>query len=146
MSACTAFDLVASAAGPHLVPAYRLAAEHLSISGPERSTIAIPASRAGRRCGGRTGLAGDGNLGSHKSATIRRAVKAAGARHWFLPPCSPDLNPIEQAFSKIRHWMRHAPKRTIDDIWRHIGTPVKAIQPDECTNGLLTAGCASAKT
>ena len=56
------------------------------------------------------------NLGSHKSAAIRQAIKATGARLWFLLPYSPDLNPIEQAFAKIKHWMRNAQKRTIDDI------------------------------
>ena len=48
------------------------------------------------------------NLGSHKSAAVRRMVRAAGARLWYLPPYSPDLNPIEQAFAKIKHWMRQA--------------------------------------
>jgi transposase len=86
------------------------------------------------------------NLGSHKSAAIRQAIKAAGARLWFLPPYSPDLNPIEQAFSKIKHWMRHAQKRTVDDTWRHIGTPVETIQPHECANYLTNTGYASVKT
>lgn len=86
------------------------------------------------------------NLGSHKSAAVRQAIKAAGAQLWFLPPYSPDLNPIEQAFSKIKHWMRHAQKRTIDDTWRHIGRLVETIQPDECANYLTNAGYASAKT
>jgi transposase len=45
----------------------------------------------------------------------------AGARLWYLPPYSPDLNPIEQAFSKIKHWMRNAQKRSIEETWRHIG-------------------------
>ena len=62
------------------------------------------------------------NLGSHKSAAIRHMIRAAGARLWFLPPYSPDLNPIEQAFAKIKHWMRIAQKRTVEDTWRHIGT------------------------
>lgn len=57
------------------------------------------------------------NLGSHKSAALRRIIRAAGARLWYLPPYSPDLNPIEQAFAKIKHWMRLAQKRTIDDAW-----------------------------
>lgn len=61
------------------------------------------------------------NLGSHKSAAIRQMIKAAGARLWYLPPYSPDLNPIEQAFAKIKHWMRQAQKRTLEDTWRHIG-------------------------
>jgi putative transposase len=64
------------------------------------------------------------NLGSHKSATLRRIIRAAGARLWYLPPYSPDLNPIDQAFAKVKHWMRIAQKRTIDDVWRHIGTLV----------------------
>lgn len=85
------------------------------------------------------------NLGSHKSATIRQLIKAAGARLWFLPPYSPDLNPIEQAFSKIKHWMRNAQKRTIEDTWRHIGRLVETIQPAECQNYLVNAGYGSVK-
>ncbi|CAN7720302.1 MULTISPECIES: IS630 family transposase [Neorhizobium] len=85
------------------------------------------------------------NLGSHKSAAIRKAIKAAGARLWFLPPYSPDLNPIEQAFSKIKHWMRNAQRRTIDETWRHIGNLVEAIQSDECANYLENAGYVSVK-
>ncbi|XKM40704.1 IS630 family transposase [Rhizobium ruizarguesonis] len=86
------------------------------------------------------------NLGSHKAAAVRRAIKAAGARLWFLPPYSPDLNPIEQAFSKIKHWMRLAQKRTIKDTWQHVGTLVQTIQPEECANYLSNAGYASVKT
>ena len=48
------------------------------------------------------------NLGSHKSKAVRDAIRAAGARLWFLPKYSPDLNPIEQAFAQIKHWMRLA--------------------------------------
>ena len=55
------------------------------------------------------------NLRSHKSAAVRQSIKTAGARFWFLPPYSPDLNPIEQAFAKIKHWMRHAQKRSAED-------------------------------
>lgn len=76
------------------------------------------------------------NLGSHKSATTRHLIKAAGARLWFLPPYSSDLNPIEQAFSKIKHWMRNAQKRTSNNTWRHIGRLVETIQPPECQNYL----------
>ncbi|WP_371212536.1 transposase [Methylocystis sp. ATCC 49242] len=54
------------------------------------------------------------NLGSHKGEAVRRAIRSAGARLWFLPPYSPDLNPIEQTFSKLKHWMRQAQQRTID--------------------------------
>jgi len=86
------------------------------------------------------------NLGSHKSAAVGSMIRAAGARLWFLPPNSPDLNPIEQAFAKIKHWMRMAQKRTIEDTWRHLGTLVQTIEPAECQNYLANAGYASVKT
>ncbi|RAX41091.1 IS630 family transposase [Rhizobium tropici] len=86
------------------------------------------------------------NLGSHKSGAIRQMIRDAGARLWYLPPYSPDLNPIEQAFAKIKHWMRLAQKRTIDDTWRHIGHLVTTIEPSECSNYFANAGYASVKT
>jgi transposase len=86
------------------------------------------------------------NLGSHKSADVRHAIRAAGARLWFLPPYSPDLNPIEQAVAKIKHWMRLAQKRTIEDTWRHIGHLTTTIQPIECQNYFKNSGYASDKT
>lgn len=86
------------------------------------------------------------NLGSHKSAAVRQTIRAAGARLWFLPPYSPDLNPIEQAFAKIKHWMRIAQKRTIEETWRHIGHLVSTIEPTECANYIENAGYASVKT
>ncbi len=85
------------------------------------------------------------NLGSHKSASIRKAIRAAGARLWFLPSYSPDLNPIEQAFAKIKHWMRILQKRTVEDTWRAIGRLVSTIKPQECANYLENAGYASVK-
>ncbi|MBO4228618.1 IS630 family transposase [Bradyrhizobium neotropicale] len=86
------------------------------------------------------------NLGSHKSAALRRIIRGAGARLWYLPPYSPDLNPIEQTFAKIKHWMRIAQKRTLEDIWRHIGDLVTSMQPTECSNYFANAGYASIKT
>ncbi|MCX7899496.1 MAG: IS630 family transposase [Methylocystis sp.] len=83
------------------------------------------------------------NLGSHKGAAVRRAIRAAGARLWFLPPYSPDLNPIEQTFSKLKHWMRQAQQRTVDETWRQIGRLAKDIQPQECANYFSNAGYAS---
>lgn len=83
------------------------------------------------------------NLGSHKSAAVRRMIRAAGARLWYLPPYSPDFNPIEQAFAKIKHWMRAAQKRTAEDVWRHIGSLVASIDPRECSNYFANAGYAS---
>ena len=86
------------------------------------------------------------NLGSHKSVAVRQMIRGAGARLWFLPPYSPDLNPIEQAFAKIKHWLRSAQKRTLDDTWRHVGHLVEAIKPQECGNYFSNAGYASIKT
>jgi transposase len=83
------------------------------------------------------------NLGSHKSAELRRMIKAVGARLWYLPPYSPDLNPIEQTFAKIKHWMRNAQKRTIADLCRGLGELVRQIQPTECQNYFVNAGYAS---
>jgi transposase len=62
------------------------------------------------------------NLGSHKGNAIRRAIRAAGARLVFLPPYSPDLNPIEQVFAKLKILLRKAEERTIEGVWR---TPTK---------------------
>jgi len=83
------------------------------------------------------------NLGSHKSKMVRDAIKAAGARLWFLPPYSPDLNPIEQTFAKIKHWMRMAQKRTIEEAWKHVGHIVGSVSPQECANYLKNSGYAS---
>jgi len=83
------------------------------------------------------------NLGSHKAIALRQAIKAVGARLWYLPPYSPDLNPIEQTFAKIKHWLRLAQKRSIEDVWRYVGDLVSTIQPGECTNYFANAGYAS---
>lgn len=85
------------------------------------------------------------NLGSHKAKAIRKTIKAVGARLWFLPPYSPDLNPIEQAFAKIKHWMRLAQLRTVEETWRHLGQLIETIESDECANYLTNAGYASVK-
>ena len=86
------------------------------------------------------------NLGSHKAKAIREAIRAAGARLWFLPKYSPDLNPIEQAFAKIKHWMRMAQNRTVEETWHHLGHLADTIMPDECANYFTNAGYASVKT
>ena len=86
------------------------------------------------------------NLGSHKGKAIRRAIRAAGAKLFFLPKYSPDLNPIEQAFAKIKHWMRQAQKRTIEELWRYLGHLIGTIKPQECANFFKNAGYASVKT
>ena len=61
------------------------------------------------------------NLGSHKGQAVRRAIRQAGARLFFLPPYSPDLNPIEQVFAKLKTLLRKASKRTVEDTWKCIG-------------------------
>jgi transposase len=86
------------------------------------------------------------NLGSHKAIGIGHAIRACGARLWYLPAYSPDLNPIEQTFAKIKHWMRMAQKRNVEDTWRHIGHLVSTIEPAECANYFANAGYASVKT
>lgn len=85
------------------------------------------------------------NLGSHKSKAVRNAIKQAGARLWFLPPYSPDLNPIEQTFAKIKHWMRIAQKRSKEEAWRHIGRLIDTVKPNECQNYFNNAGYGSIK-
>ena len=86
------------------------------------------------------------NLGSHKSQAVREAIKSAGARLWFLPPYSPDLNPIEQAFAKVKHWMRMAQKRELEEAWRHVGQIVGTFNDSECANYFKNAGYASVKS
>ena len=86
------------------------------------------------------------NLGSHKSKAVRDTIKAVGARLWFLPPYSPDLNPIEQAFAKIKPWMRMAQRRDIEDTWRQVGQIVASFNENECANYFKNAGYASVKT
>lgn len=82
------------------------------------------------------------NLGSHKSAAVRQAIRAVGARLFFLPKYSPDLNPIEMLFSKLKHWLRKASARTRDalfDATRHI---LETLTPTECANYFAEAGYA----
>ena len=86
------------------------------------------------------------NLGSHKSQAVRQAIRAAGAHLLFLPPYSPDLNPIEQAFAKLKHWMRRAAARSRETLWRAVGAILDRFTPEECSNYLTNAGYASVKT
>jgi transposase len=80
------------------------------------------------------------NLGSHKGADVRRAIRAAGARLFFLPKYSPDLNPIEQFFSKFKHWLRKAEKRTIEAVYEAIGPILQTVTSAECENYFTNAG------
>ena len=83
------------------------------------------------------------NLGSHKGRDIRRAIRAAGARLMFLPPYSPDLNPIEQVFAKLKTLLRKAEERTADGVWRKIGTLLERFPPTECANYFRNSGYTS---
>ena len=83
------------------------------------------------------------NLPAHKRAQIRIAIEAAGARLMYLPPYSPDLNPIEMAFAKLKTLLRKAAARTSDSLWDAIAQVLGAFTPDECANYLAHAGYAS---
>ena len=83
------------------------------------------------------------NLGSHKGKAVRRAIRAAGAKLFFLPPYSPDLNPIEQVFAKLKTLLRKAAERTVEATWKRIGALLTAFTPQECANYFKNAGYAS---
>ena len=83
------------------------------------------------------------NLGSHKGEQARKAIRAAGAHLVFLPPYSPDLNPIEQLFSKLKHLMRKAQPRTVEATWRKVGELLDLVSPKECANYIVNSGYAS---
>ena len=84
------------------------------------------------------------NLGSHKSAAVRQAIRAAGARLFFLPKYSPDLNPIEMLFSKLKHWLRKAAARTQDAVCDAIASILEDVSETECANYFIEAGYAPA--
>jgi transposase len=80
------------------------------------------------------------NLGSHKRAGVRAAIEAAGAQLLYLPAHSPDLNPIEQVFAKLKAVLRAKAIRTVDALWAALGTIADAITPAECANYLRNSG------
>lgn len=80
------------------------------------------------------------NLSSHKRASVRDMIETAGASLVFLPPYSPDFNPIEMAFSKLKALLRKAAERTIDGLWEVIGNLVDCFTPQECENYFPTCG------
>lgn len=80
------------------------------------------------------------NLGSHKSPEVRAMIEARGATLTYLPPYSPDLNPIEMAFSKIKALLRKAARRSTDELWDEIAAAVSKITPQECQNYLKADG------
>ncbi len=80
------------------------------------------------------------NLGAHKPVAVREAIEAVGAELRFLPPYSPDFNPIEMAFSKLKAFLKKTAARTIDDLWDAIAVGIDTITPTECENYFVAAG------
>ena len=82
-------------------------------------------------------------LSSHTGTAVRMAIERAGATLRFLPPSSPDLNPIEQGFAKLKAFLRRAAERTVEATWRRIGSLLDRFGPDECSRYVAHAGYAS---
>lgn len=80
------------------------------------------------------------NLGSHKIPGIREAIEAAGATLMYIPPYSPDLNPIEMVFAKIKSVLRKKALRTVEALWKELGKITDCVSPTECRNYLRHAG------
>jgi transposase len=80
------------------------------------------------------------NLGSHKSKAVRQLIRSVGARIFFLPKYSPDLNPIEQVFAKLKHLLRKAAARTVDTVCAAIAVALDAFSAGECANYLKNSG------
>lgn len=80
------------------------------------------------------------NLGSHKGKAVRRLIRSIGAKLFFLPPYSPDLNPIEQVFAKLKHRLRDKAPRTVPAVSTAIGQLLDTFTPQECTNYFINAG------
>ena len=80
------------------------------------------------------------NLGSHKGKAVRQLIRSAGAKLFFLPKYSPDLNPIEQVFAKLKHLLRKAAVRTIETVCTTIGEILGAFTAEECANYFRNSG------
>ena len=80
------------------------------------------------------------NLGSHKGPRVRASIEVAGARLLYLPPYSPDFNPIENAFSKLKALLRKAARRTVEGLWTAIGELLDDFTPTQCANFFVNAG------
>ena len=80
------------------------------------------------------------NLSSHKVVGVREAIEARGATLLYLPPYSPDLNPIEKAFAKLKAMLRKLAARTVATLWNALGDLIKRFTPQECLNYLASAG------
>ena len=93
----------------------------------------VPALRPGR-------IVVMDNLASHKIAGVREAIEAAGCDLWYLPPYSPDLNPIEKLWSKVKSRLRRVAAGTVDELWRAAGDAFRAVTPGECANYFRSCG------
>jgi transposase len=80
------------------------------------------------------------NLSSHKGSAVRQAIEAVGAKLLYLPPYSPDFNPIENAFAKLKTLLRAAAERTVEALWHRIGDLLDCFTPEECANYFAAAG------
>lgn len=80
------------------------------------------------------------NLPAHKVGGVREAIEAKGAQLLYLPPYSPDFNPIEKAFAKLKAFLRKAAARTIDLLWDTIAKAVDTFTPTECQNYFAASG------
>lgn len=80
------------------------------------------------------------NLPAHKVGGVREAIEANGARLLYLPPYSPDFNPIEKAFAKLKAFLRKTAARTIDDLWDTIAEAIDTFTPTECQNYFAASG------
>ena len=85
------------------------------------------------------------SLSSHKGPRVRELIEAAGASLLYLPPYSPDFNPIENAFAKLKALLRKAAERTVEGLWTAIGRLVDGFTPSECANYFAAAGYDAAK-
>jgi transposase len=80
------------------------------------------------------------NLGSHRGKVVRQLIRSAGAKLFFLPKYSPDLNPIEQVFAKLKHFLRKAAARTVEAVCCAIGEVLHLFTPEECASYLTNSG------
>ena len=81
------------------------------------------------------------NLSSHRVRGVREAIEGAGAACLYLPPYSPDFNPIEQAFAKLKGLLCQAAARTVEGFWQAVAEALDAFSPEECANYFRNAGC-----
>lgn len=80
------------------------------------------------------------NLAAHKTTAVQEAIAAVGADVWYLPPYSPDLNPIEKLWSKVKSWLRSAQARSLPELFDHVAQALSSVTPQECQNYFRSCG------